>query len=298
MVSKKGGLGKGLGALINNDELETSISLGSEKKEKVIEIDINKIEPNKNQPRTDFNEESLSELAKSIESIGIISPIIVAEKGSFYEIIAGERRWRAARLAKIKKIPAIIKTYSELERLEVALIENIQREDLNPVEEALTYQKFHDEFKLNQEAIAEKVGKSRAAVANSLRLLKLDSRVLNFLKEGKLSSGHARAVIPIDENDVQFEIAEKIIEDRLSVRQVEELVKAYNEAKNQPKQEKKEPNRIDEAKKAAYKTLEKNLNRLFGTKVSIKNGKNKGKIEIEYYSEDELDRLVNMFKKL
>lgn len=299
MVHKKSGLGKGLGALINNEELGMNLpSLTSEndKKDNIIEIDINKLEPNKNQPRSSFNEESLAELAKSIESMGIISPIIAAEKGDFYEIIAGERRWRAARIAKLKKVPVILKTYSDLEKLEVALIENIQREDLNPVEEALTYKKFHDDFKLNQEAIAEKVGKSRAAVANSLRLLKLDSRVLIFLKENKITSGHARALIPIENNEEQFEIAEKIIEEHLSVRQVEELIKALNEEKNKPVTENKKYN--NNTKNEIYKSIEKNLNEILGTKVNIKNGKNKGKIEIEYYSDDELDRLICLFNKL
>ena len=215
MANKKGGLGRGLGALINNDELEKSVpsinNVPEDSKDKVIEVDINKISPNKNQPRSDFKEESLAELAKSIENMGIISPIIVMEKNGLYEIIAGERRWRAARLAKLKKVPVLVKTYSDLERLEVALIENIQREDLNPVEEALTYKRFHEEFKLNQEAIAEKVGKSRTAVANSIRLLKLDERVLIFLKENKLTVGHARALISVEDKDEQLSMRKKLL---------------------------------------------------------------------------------------
>ncbi len=295
MAGKKIGLGKGLGALINNDELESSAPSLSDKKERVIEIDINKLEPNKNQPRCGFDNDSLEELAASIENIGIISPIIAVQKGEFYEIIAGERRWRAARIAKLKKVPVIVKTYSDLEKLEVALIENIQREDLNPVEEAMTYKRFYDDFKLNQEAIAQKVGKSRAAVANSLRLLKLDQRVLVFLRENKITSGHARALIPIEDNDMQFEIAEKIIEEQLSVRQVEELIKNINDAQDKADKPKKN---IDEAKNEAYKSVEKTLNEILGAKVSIKNGKKKGKIEIEYYSEDELDRLICLFNRL
>lgn len=301
-MAKKGGLGlgKGLGALINNEELELSVPSLSDKKDKVIFIDLNHIEPSKNQPRNDFNEESLSELAKSIESMGVISPIIVAQKqnSDFYEIIAGERRWRAARIAKLKNIPAIIKEYSDLERLEVALIENIQREDLNPVEEALTYKRFYEDFKMSQEEIAEKVGKSRAAVTNALRLLKLDKRVIIFLKDKKISSGHARALLGLEDNDLQFETAEKIIEEQLSVRQIEELVKAMNESTDEKKPEPQKPDRIDEAKKAAYKNIEKSLNDILGTKVSIKNGKNKGRIEIEYYSEDELERLIGLFKNI
>lgn len=303
MANKKGGLGRGLGALIHNDELEKNVpslsSVGeSDSKDKVIEVDINKISPNKNQPRSDFKEESLSELAKSIENMGIISPIIVMEKNGLYEIIAGERRWRAARIAKLKKVPVLVKTYSDLEKLEVALIENIQREDLNPVEEALTYKRFHDEFKLNQEAIAEKVGKSRTAIANAIRLLKLDNRVLMFLKENKLTVGHARALISVEDKDEQFELAEKIIDDGLNVRQVEELIRNLNELKNNPTKDEKKPE-IDENVRLAYKGLEKNLNEILGTKVNIKTGKNnKGKIEIEYYSNDELERLVNLFKKI
>lgn len=303
MANKKGGLGRGLGALINNDELEKSVpsinNVPEDSKDKVIEVDINKISPNKNQPRSDFKEESLAELAKSIENMGIISPIIVMEKNGLYEIIAGERRWRAARLAKLKKVPVLVKTYSDLERLEVALIENIQREDLNPVEEALTYKRFHEEFKLNQEAIAEKVGKSRTAVANSIRLLKLDERVLIFLKENKLTVGHARALISVEDKDEQFELAEKIIEDGLNVRQVEELIRNINEEKTKPDNKENKKTELDENVKLAFKTLENSLNEILGTKVKIKNGKNnKGKIEIDYYSNDELERLVSLFKKI
>lgn len=293
MATKKS-LGRGLGALINSNE-GLSSDFEENADDKIINVDINKIEPDKNQPRTSFDETSLKELSQSIESVGIINPIIVKKNGDFYEIISGERRWRAARLAKLKTVPVLVKTYSDMEKLEVSLIENIQRQDLNPLEEALTYKKFYDEFNLNQEQIAEKVGKSRTAVANSMRLLKLDDRIKIFLEENKLTTGHARALLSIESNDEQFILADKIIDEELSVRETEELVKNFNRQKNEPSTRNKSNANINSE---VYETMAKNLNTILGTKVNIKNGKNKGKIEIEYYSEEELDRIFCLINQI
>ena len=288
MVQKKG-LGKGLESLISSNILEED-NLSS-----VLEIDINKITPNKNQPRTSFNEEALNELAESIKEVGVIQPIAVKSVDEYYEIIAGERRWRAARIAGLKTIPAIVKDMEGLKALEAALIENIQREDLNPIEEALTYCRFSEEFNLNQEEIAKKVGKSRSAVANAMRLVNLDKRVITFVREGKLSSGHGRALLAIEDNDFQFELAEKIIEEGLSVRQTEELVKLASQPKVEV--EEKKINHNPETARI-YLSIAKDLKSILGTKVNIKNGKNKGKIEIEYYSQEELDRIIGLFKQI
>ncbi|MDE6357465.1 MAG: ParB/RepB/Spo0J family partition protein, partial [Eubacteriales bacterium] len=222
----KKGLGKGLGALLTNDSinnLENTKDTINEK-DKVLEIDINKIQIDKAQPRKSFDEESLLELANSIKEVGIINPIIVKQKDEFYEIISGERRFRACKILKLKKIPVLIREYDEIKKLEVALIENIQRENLNPIEEAMIYKKFQDEFSLSQEEISERVGKKRTTIANAVRLLKLDKRVQNFIIELKISQGHAKALLTLDNKETQFELAEKIIEESLSVRQTEDLV--------------------------------------------------------------------------
>lgn len=296
----KKGLGKGLSALIKDENL-TSINNNNFIEDnnfnnQIIEMDINKIQPDKSQPRKSFNDETLEELASSIKNVGIISPIIVKKKGEFYQIISGERRFRAAKKLKLKKIPIIIKEYDDLQSLEVSLIENIQRENLNPIEEALTYKVFQEKFNLNQEQIAEKVGKNRATIANSMRLLKLDNRVQTFVIELRLSQGHARALLPIEDMDIQFELSEKIIEEQYSVRQTEELVKKILEQKTEEKKYKNIED--DEYKKQLYMDISKQLNQILGTKVNIKDNKNKGKIEIEYYSKEELDRLFCLFKKL
>ena len=293
MALQKKGLGMGLGALMSSNDLE---SAGN----KIHEIDINKINPNKNQPRTYFNDDALQELADSISEIGIIQPLIVKKNGEFYEIIAGERRWRAARMAGLRKVPVIVKDFDDLKTLEAALIENVQREDLNPMEEAFTYVRFADEFNLSQEEIAKKVGKSRSAVANSMRLVNLDPRVQIFVKEGKLSNGHGRTLLGIEDSELQFELAEKIIDDGLSVRQTEELVKATIEKLNKPLEEKVEKEQTTVNPEVARECLRisNELKNIFGTKVNIKNNKNKGngKIEIEYSSVDDLDRIVGLIK--
>ena len=288
----KKGLGKGLSALIKEN---TSLNINDDK-DNVKEIDINKIFPNKNQPRKNFNKETLEQMAKSIKNIGIISPIIVKQDGDFFEIISGERRWRAARLANFKTVPIIVKKYSDIERVEVSLIENIQRENLNPIEEALTYKKLQNEFFLSQEEIAEKVGKNRATIANFIRLLKLDYRVQDFLKDLKISMGHAKALISIENNSEQFELAKKIVDENLNVRQTEELVKNILNQTNNNLNEKNKHKPV--AEKLMYEKIIKELNQILGTKVNIKDGKNKGKIEIEYYSEDELERILYLFKKI
>ena len=293
----KKGLGKGLVALINDESLQAINNPENvDVNDKIIEVDINKVQPDKMQPRKTFNDDTLEELALSIKNVGIISPIIVKKKGNFYEIISGERRFRAAKKLKLKKIPIIVKDYDDLVSLEVSLIENIQRENLNPIEEALTYKVFQDKFNLNQEQIAEKVGKNRATIANAIRLLKLDTRVQNFVIELKLSQGHARALLPIEDMDMQFDLAEKILEEGLSVRQIEEIVKKMLQQKKE--QDKKEQEEQDQFKKQLYLDISKQLNQILGTKVNIKDNKNKGKIEIEYYSQEELDRLFCLLKKL
>ena len=283
----KKGLGKGLGVLIKDDTLiSNNIKIEDNDYNKIIEVDINKILVDKSQPRKYFNDETLDELALSIKNVGIISPII----------ISWERRFKAAKKLKLKKIPIIIKDCDDLVSLEISLIENIQREDLNPIEEALTYKTFQEKFNLNQEQIAEKVGKNRTTITNSLRLLKLDNRIQDFIIELKLSQGHARALLPIENKDLQFEIAEKIIKEQLNVRQTEELVKKILEKDSVQKISKEKEE--DYIKKQLYIDISKQLNEILGTKVNIKNNKNKGKIEIEYYSEEELDRLFCLFKNL
>lgn len=291
MAAKKG-LGRGFNSLLSENALEEETKTEGNG---VLEIDINKISPNKNQPRSLFDENTISELAESIKNIGIIQPLTVKKiDDEYYEIIAGERRWRAARQAKLETVPVIVKDYSNLQAIEAALIENVQREDLNPLEEAITYNRLAEEFHLSQDAIASKVGKSRSTITNAIRLLKLDPRVQAFVRESKLSNGHARALLAIENGDTQFELAEEIIENDLSVRQTEDLVKAANT----PKEEKPIDSTIKNPEQIrAYLNIAKDLKSILGTKVNIKNGKNKGKIEIEYYSDDELDRIVGLIKK-
>ena len=285
-VQKKGlgAKGRGLEALISK-QVDTINEKG------VTEIDINKISPNREQPRRIFDETALEELASSIKQVGVIQPVILAKDGDYYKIIAGERRWRAAKIAGIDKIPAIIKDYDESFAFEVALIENLQRENLNSIEEACGYKRLIEEFSLNQEEVAEKVGKSRSAVANSLRLLNLDEEVQRLVLENKISGGHARAILGLEDSSKQLEAAEKIIEGGLSVRAAEALVKAMNAQK--PAETK--PGVFDTA---GYKTIEKNLKDLFGTKVKLNCKKNKGKIEIEYYSDADLERILELIKKI
>ncbi len=287
----KKGLGKGINALISSAPVINKFDTESDgKKTGVIEIDINKIEPNFNQPRKYFDHESLEELAESLKIHGIIQPLLVKDEGDFYSLIAGERRWRAARIAKLTTVPVIIKEYNEIETIEVALIENIQREDLNPIEEAECYQRLIDDFFFTQEDIAKKIGKNRSTISNFLSLLELDSRVKNFIKEGKISSAHGKVLLKIEDPEMQFNFCENFIENKFSVRQAEEYLNDVFEEKKIDKTKTKN------TKPLIYKPLEKDLKEIFGTKVNIRNGKKKGKIEIEYYSDEELDRIINIMK--
>lgn len=303
MAAKKMGLGRGLNTLIPNTPMEKESSKKVSKDEKLIEvkeekeydtmIPINKIEPNPDQPRNQFDEDSLQELADSIKQYGILQPLLVKKRNDFYEIIAGERRWRAAKLAEVKEVPVIIREFTDDEIVEIALIENIQRENLNSIEEAMAYKKLMEDFNLKQDEVATKVSKSRATITNSLRLLKLDERVQNLLQEEMISTGHARALLGIKDGDQQYEIAMKVFDEKLSVRDIEKLVKELSK----PKKEK--PKENEDLHQFLYTDLEETMKHVLGSKVSIKNKKdNKGKIEIEYYSRDELERIVDMIKNI
>ena len=301
MAAKKKGLGaKGLGinALINTEMEDIKASKPQKKKteEAVLELELDMIEPNRKQPRKYFDETALEELAVSLKTYGMIQPIVVKKSGDYYEIIAGERRWRAAKIAGLKKVPVVIKKWEEGEAFEAALVENLQREDLNPMEEAESYQRLQEEFGLSQEKIAEKVGKSRSAVTNSLRLLQLDPRVRNFVVENKLTGGHARTLLSVTNGDEQFELAELVIEEGLSVRAVEALVKAHLAKAEKSEKEEEEVSKEDARE---YRAIEDDLKSFFSTKVKLKplGKRNKGKIEIEYYSDEDLERLLALLKR-
>jgi len=260
-------------------------------------IRVNDIEPNQNQPRKDFNEDSLQELADSIKLHGVIQPLLVSKKGKRYEIIAGERRWRAARLAGLKEIPVIVKDYSDREVMEISLIENIQREDLNAIEEAQALDRLITEYDLTQEEIADRVSKSRSAVTNSLRLLKLDERVQQMLSEGLISSGHARTLLALEDGEVQYQTARQVVEHSFSVRDLEKLVKRLNQP--QPAVQEEEPVKQVDDNEQAYKAAEAKLQQLIGSKVAIRNKKgNRGTIEINYYSLEEFERITEMMEKI
>ena len=294
MAVKKGLGAKGLGieALINHkmEDLQSMEDSG------ILELDIHEIEPNRKQPRKYFEESALEELAASLKTHGMIQPVVVKKnKEGYYELIAGERRWRAAKIAGLRTIPAICKDWEESVAFEAALVENLQREDLNPMEEAQSYARLQSEFHLSQEQIADKVGKSRPAVANALRLLQLDSRVQNFLIDGRLTAGHARAILAIASGDQQFEAAEHIIENAWNVRQTEAWVKELSKEKEKKTAQK---TKSDTETLAVIHSIEENLKQIFSTKVKISQKKNKGKIEIEYYSPEDLDRLFTMLQQL
>lgn len=290
MAVRKSGLGKGLDSLIPDHHLEkTEVN----ETEGVVSVKISKVEPNREQPRKQFDEDSLLELAESIKQFGVLQPLLVLNKNGYYEIIAGERRWRAAKLAGMKEIPVIVKEYSEQEIVEISLIENIQREDLNPIEEAMAYKRLLEDFHLKQDEIAERVAKSRTAVTNSLRLLKLDEKVQEMLIEEMLTTGHARALLAITDAREQLELANKIFEEKLSVRETEKLIKSLlNPIK-------KDEIKSDSTEDAIYEKLEDKMKGIIGTKVTInRKKKNKGKIEIEYYSQEELERIIEMFESI
>lgn len=291
MAARKG-LGKGIDAMISGDNTKTKQVVKEVVKE-VDTIDINKIEPNNNQPRKNFNEDKIHELAESIKQHGLIEPLIVQKgKKGFYTIIAGERRWRAAREAEVKEIPVVVKDYSDQQVMEIALIENIQREDLNAIEEAEAYDRLIRDFNLKQDEVAERVSKSRVAITNSLRLLKLDERVREMIIEDKIKSGHARALLGVSDGDEQYKLAVMIFDNSMSVRETEKMVKKYLADKKKPVKEVREK---DTQTELIYKDYEEKLKSVIGTKVNINNkGKGKGKIEIEYFSADEFDRIMTM----
>ena len=320
-MAQKRGLGKGLNTLFSSDDSDNTEKKDSKKrvstakeqpvKEKEVikevvkevpaeqRIKISDIEPNVLQPRKEFNEDALAELADSIKKYGIIEPIVVTKKGKMFEIIAGERRWRAARLAGLKEVPVIIREYTDKERMEVALIENLQREDLNPIEEALAYQSLIDEYNLKQDEVAERVSKSRSTITNALRLLKLSDKVQQMIVDDMISSGHARCLLAIEDADVQYETALTIFDEGLSVRDSEKLVKGVNNilnGKEIDKDGKEVTNTKDTAMEAVLAELAENLKTTLGSKVVIKSKGKKGKIEIEYVSSDDLERIVHIIK--
>ena len=286
------GLGKGLDTLIppSNQTAEKQETNGTDHKDGSVLVRITKVEPNREQPRKHFDEESLQELADSIKQFGLLQPILVQDKKSHYEIIAGERRWRAAKLAGLKEVPVLIKNYSSQELVEISLIENIQRQDLNPIEEALAYKRLLTEFDLKQEEVAERVSKSRTAVTNSLRLLKLCDKVQQMLIDDMITTGHARALIMLEDPEEQYFIAQKIYNEKLSVRDVEKLMK------NLHKEEKSSKKEENHALQAIYQDIGEKLKRRLGTKVTVTpKGKGSGRIEIEFYSHEDLERLMELF---
>ena len=293
-MAKKTGLGKGLDSLIpvhNNTEKEMAVV------EKVVEkktdtvLRITEIEPNKGQPRKNFNEDALEELADSIKQFGLIQPLVVQKRDGYYEIIAGERRWRAAKKAGLKEVPVIIRDYTDEEMMEIALNENLQREDLNPIEEAQAYKKLINDYKLKQDEIAEKVSKSRVAITNSMRLLKLSEKVQDMIVDEMISSGHGRALLALNDKKMQEELANRIFDEKLSVRETEQIVKALNNPKEKKNKEEYSDNFV-------YEKIENEFKEIIGTNVSIKRkSQDKGKIEIDYYSTEDLERIIDLMKK-
>ena len=296
MAVKRNGLGKVLDSLIPN-KAEKTVKVEKKPEEKKEErksesgeilVKINQVEPNREQPRKEFDEDSLMELADSIKQFGILQPLLVQKKKDYYEIIAGERRWRAAKIAGIKEVPIIVKEYTNQEIVEISLIENIQRENLNPIEEAMAYKRLLEEFSLKQDEVAERVSKSRTAVTNSMRLLKLSPRVQQMIVDDMISTGHARALLAIDDEEQQYQLANRIFDEKLSVRETEKLVKALKNPKKEKKNQKIEHTFV-------YDNIEEQMKNIIGTKVSVNPKANgKGKIEIEYYSEEELERIYDL----
>lgn len=304
-MAGKRGLGRGLNDLIPTDDDKTKSKSASTAKTKTVtktvtkevikevekKVKLSEIEPNQSQPRRNFNEDSLAELADSIKQFGIIEPLIVTKKEGYYELIAGERRWRAARLAGLKEVPVVIKDYSPQEVVEIALIENLQREDLNPIEEAIAYERLISEFKLKQDEVAERVSKSRSTITNALRLLKLDARVQQMLIDDMLTTGHVRSLISIEDPELQYETALLIFDRKMSVRETEKYVKQLLSKKEKPEEEAA----VSSDYSFLYNEIEENLKNVLGTKAKIKfKTPDRGKIEIDYYSSDDLDRIVHM----
>lgn len=277
-MSKKLALGKGLGALIPEEESSSKSQLS---------IDINKIRSNSEQPRKAFDTERIIELSESIKQHGIIQPLILRQEDDEYIIVAGERRWRAAKMAGLKEVPAIVMELTDKGVLEISLIENIQREDLNPIEEAVAYKKLLSDFNITQEELSKRMGKSRTAITNIIRLINLDSRVQQYLIEGVLSEGHGRTLLAVKDNDLQYELAQKVIDDGISVRELEKLIKNSMRDETSDKRHEYQPNPY-------YSNVVEQLQNHFGTKVNLSNKKNKGVIEIEYYSEEDLQRIIDI----
>ena len=311
MAGKKSGLGRGLDALFPEKTVQIKPkTVKTVKEEKKFAVDTKKssqqetsngermmkismIEPNREQPRKKFDEDALQELSESIKQYGILQPLLVSDKKDYYEIVAGERRWRAAKMAGLKEVPVVVKEFSTQEIVEISLIENIQREDLNPVEEAMAYKRLIDEFHLKQDEIAERVSKSRTAVTNSMRLLKLDFRVQQMMVDEMISAGHARAILAISDPEQQYNAAMKVFDEKLSVRETEKLVKSILTPT------KKKPVVSNPTEDAIYESLEEKMKGITGTRVFIHRKKNnKGKIEIEYYSRDDLDRIIDLFESI
>jgi len=301
MAVKKGGLGKGLDSLIpmgknyvQKSEEENKVVEKIVEKPVEVKIRITEIEPNREQPRKNFDEDALEELADSIREYGILQPLLVKKEKDYYKIIAGERRWRAAKKAGLLEIPVVIKDYSPQQIIEISLIENIQRQDLNPIEEAMAFKRLIEEFHLKQDEVAERIAKSRVSITNSMRLLKLDQRVQEMLIDDMITSGHARALLVIENGEEQYSLAMKVFDEKLSVRETERLVKAYTE----PKKGKTELV-FSESEQLAYQKMEEKMKTIFGSKVSIhKRDKEKGRIEIEYYSGEELERLLELMERI
>ena len=292
----KRGLGKGLDAMIpipDSPAAESTAANNSEDKSAETIVRITQIEPNREQPRKNFDEDALQELADSIKQFGLLQPILVQDRKTYYEIIAGERRWRAAKLAGLKEVPVIIRDYTAQEIVEISLIENIQREDLNPIEEAQAYKRLLTEFNLKQDEVAERVSKSRTAVTNSMRLLKLCDEVQQMIIDDMLSTGHARALISIEDPEEQYTIAQKVFDEKLSVRDVEKLVKNLNKPEK-PKKGAETDSSLD----VVYQDVAEKLKQSLGTKVEISaKGNGSGKIEIEFYTHDDLDRIIELLSK-
>ena len=277
-MNKKFALGKGLGALIP-DEI-------NEDNEGKLMISLNKIKSNIDQPRKSFDNEKIAELAESIKNHGILQPLILKENGGGYIIVAGERRWRAAKMVGLKEVPAIVMDLTEKQVLEISLIENIQRQDLNPIEEALAYKKLLSDFDLTQEELSKRIGKSRTAITNTIRLINLDSRVQQYVIDGIISEGHGRALLSLEDGDLQYIYSQKVIDEKLSVRELEKLIRNIS-LKSERSEKKEELNPY-------YKDVRDRLQNYFGTKVNLSSKKNKGKIEIEYYSEEDLERILDI----
>jgi ParB family chromosome partitioning protein len=288
---KSRGLGNGLNELIPQKIKEVENTTVSYEKGTEIVVPISKVEPDRNQPRKNFNEDALLELSESIKQYGIFQPLLVQEKDDYFQIIAGERRWRAAKMAGVKEIPVIVRALTEREIAEIQLLENIQREDLNPIEIAEGYKELIEKYDMTQDELAERVSKSRTAITNALRLLKLDERVRKMVIDEMISTGHARAILGITDLDKQYEFAQRVFDEKLSVREVEREVKKINsDKKNNAK-----PEKIDKQTEIIYQNLEEQMKQKMGTKVLINPKKNgKGKIEIEYYSNEELNRIVEL----